>query len=146
MLREISRTTIQRVQAKNLAFHPVAGRPLDWNWVKKLADNLDEDALGVFHAVEYEIKGRRRLWLVDGAHRLAALIHRSLTELVVDVQLHPDVQDDARASALFLKLNDTCIQQEFEAKEDSRHQLEAEEMARTIERIYGLPPSSFKVH
>jgi hypothetical protein len=70
-------------------------------------DTLDLDAIGVFHAVQYEISGQGAgPWVVDGQHRLGALMRHGFGEWVVDVKLHLDVVNDAEASALFLKLND----------------------------------------
>lgn len=44
-------------------------------------------------------------WVVDGQHRVSALINLGFGEWVVDVMIHVDVKDDRRASELFLRLN-----------------------------------------
>ena len=96
-----------RMEAQALRIHPNAQRDLVPSRVKKLMDTLDLDAVGVFHAVQYEISGGGLgPWVVDGQHRLAALMRHGFGEWVVDVKLHLDVTNDAEAAALFLKLND----------------------------------------
>lgn len=74
--------------------------------MKKLAESLDLDAIGVVHAVEYAIGGIKAVWIVDGQHRVYTLRKLELDDWVVDVSVHIDVVDDARASKLFLELND----------------------------------------
>ena len=96
-----------RMEAQQLRIHPHAQRGLVPSRVKKLMDTLDLDAVGVFHAVQYEIAGKGPgPWVVDGQHRLEALMLHGFGEWVVDVKLHLDVTSDAEAAALFLKLND----------------------------------------
>jgi hypothetical protein len=98
-----------RVHAQGLRIHPVAQRDILPSKQKRMIEELDLDAIGVFHAVQYEINGEFAVWVIDGQHRLSALMAHGFGEWVVDVKVHLDVTDDARASALFLKLNDRSV-------------------------------------
>jgi hypothetical protein len=95
-----------KMRADALQPHPMAQRELVPSRLKKLIANLDLDAIGVLHAVEYPIKGKTAIWIVDGQHRWRALMEHGMGEWQVEVKIHADVKDDARASAIFLKLND----------------------------------------
>lgn len=95
-----------RVRADSLQPHPLAQRELVPSRLRKLKASLDLDAVGVLHVVRYAIAGKDATWIVDGQHRWRAIIDHGLGEWEVEVKLHADVTDDARASALFLKLND----------------------------------------
>jgi hypothetical protein len=108
------RSKIVRVEAQTLRVHPFAQRDLVPSKLKKLMAELDLDAIGVLHAVEYEIKGQTAIWIIDGQHRWRALIDHGLGEWLVEVKIHLDATDDARASALFLKLNDRAIVSPFD--------------------------------
>lgn len=97
-----------KIRADQLAIHPFAQRDIVPPQLKRLVDNLDLDAIGTVHAVEYEITGRgHKVWVVDGQHRIRALLEHGFGEWMVNVQIHTDVNDDARASELFLALNAT---------------------------------------
>jgi hypothetical protein len=98
-----------RVRAQELRIHQFAQRDILPSKQKKLIEELDLDALGVFHAVQYEINGELALWVIDGQHRLSALMAHGFGEWFVDVKVHLDITDDAHASALFLKLNDRSV-------------------------------------
>ena len=96
-----------RVEAQTLRIHPLAQRGLVPAKLKKLMAELDLDAIGVLHAVEYEIPGHGHgIWIIDGQHRWRALMEHGFGEWPVEVKIHSDVTDSARASELFLKLND----------------------------------------
>jgi hypothetical protein len=97
---------MQKFRAEALKPHPLAQRELVPARLRKLKDNLDLDAIGVLHAVQYKIKGQDGPWIIDGQHRWRAIMDHGLGEWEVEVKLHLDVTDDVRASALFLKLND----------------------------------------
>lgn len=114
-----------RMRADSLQPHPLAQRELVPSRLKKLIANLDLDAIGVLHAVEYPIKDKSSIWIVDGQHRWRALMEHGMGEWQVEVKIHTDVKDDARASAIFLKLNDRSPVRPFDkwlnrlnAKED----------------------------
>lgn len=114
-----------RMRADSLQPHPLAQRELVPSRLRKLVDSLDLDAIGVLHAVEYSIKGKTAVWIVDGQHRWRALMDHGLGEWQVEVKIHTDVDGDARASELFLKLNDRSPVRSFDrfrnrllAKED----------------------------
>ena len=93
------------VRVDELDIHPTAQRLLLPSKVNEIYNNLDLDAIGVLHAVEYEINGVRKIWIIDGQHRWRALMNHDFGEWSVKVRVHGDVKDDARACALFLKLN-----------------------------------------
>jgi hypothetical protein len=107
------RSKVVRVEAQTLRVHPFAQRDIVPSKLKKLMAELDLDAIGVLHAVEYEINGQAAKWIIDGQHRWRALIGHGLGEWLVEVKIHLDVTDDARASALFLKLNDRAAVSPF---------------------------------
>lgn len=99
------KTKLVKVEARSLRAHPTAQRALLPAKLKQLMANLDLDAIGVLHAVEYEINGEMAIWLIDGQHRWRALMDHGLGEWMVEVKVHVEVKDDARASELFLRLN-----------------------------------------
>jgi hypothetical protein len=72
-------------------------------------DKMDLDAIGTLHAVRYPIHGETATWVIDGAHRLTALLKLGMGEWPVEVMLHLDCTDDKRASELFLRLNDRTL-------------------------------------
>lgn len=76
--------------------------------------DLDLDAIGVLHCVEYEIDGVLAIWIIDGQHRWRALMDHGFGEWLVEVKIHTDVIDNARASELFLKLNDRAVVSPFD--------------------------------
>lgn len=102
----IPTSRMMRVRADSLQPHPLAQRELVPARLRKLKAALDLDAVGVLHVVQYPIKDKTAIWIVDGQHRWRAIIDHGLGEWEVEVKLHADVTDDARAAALFLKLND----------------------------------------
>lgn len=93
------------VQARSLKIHPSAQRDMLPARLKYLIGRLNLDAIGTFHAVEYTIGGVSGIWVVDGQHRLRALLDLDLGDWEITVVVHCDVKDDAAASALFLDLN-----------------------------------------
>ncbi len=97
---------IVRVRADSLAVHPHAQRELSPIRLAKLSEKLDLDAIGVMHGVDYPINGVRKIWIIDGQHRLAALLENDCGEWEVEVKVHLECADDARAAELFLMLND----------------------------------------
>lgn len=101
-----SKSKLVNVRADTLAVHPFAQRDLVPSKLKKLTSDMDLDALGVLHAVECVIKGETKLLVIDGQHRLRALQDLGFGEWIVEVKVHLEATDDAKASALFLKLND----------------------------------------
>lgn len=105
-VKKASKGKMVKMRADELKIHPLAQREIVPSKLKSLAANLDLDAVGVVHAVQYSIRGKFGTWVVDGQHRIRALIERDCGEWEVDVKLHLDVTDDAGASALFLMLND----------------------------------------
>ena len=74
--------------------------------LKHIEKAFDLDAIGTLHAVEYPIGGANGVWIVDGQHRLTALLAHGFEDWEVSVMIHSGVKTDAAASQLFLRLND----------------------------------------
>lgn len=106
MSKPISNSEMVKVEAAKLRLHPLAVRRLLPTKLKRLIETLDLDAIGVLHAVRYKIGTETAIWIIDGQHRLAALLEHGFGEWLVEVKIHTDVDNDERACALFLKLND----------------------------------------
>lgn len=105
-MKPIFKWKLVTLAANTLRIHPEAQRQLVPAKLKKLMGDFDLDAVGVLHAVEYSINGVFGVWVVDGQHRIRALIEHGFGEWLVKVAIHTDVTDDAAASRLFLLLND----------------------------------------
>jgi len=99
-------TKMRRIKISELRIHPIAQRRILQATLTRIINDLDLDAIGVIHVVQYPIDGDGALWVVDGQHRVAALKHHGLEDWVVDVQLHNEVKSNADASNLMLKLMD----------------------------------------
>ena len=104
-LASLSNTETVRVEARTLKVHPTAQRRLVIRNVREIEKTLDLDVIGTLSAVEYEINGETALWIVDGQHRLAALMRLGFGEWIVEVRIYLNYRDDASASRLFIKLN-----------------------------------------
>lgn len=100
-----SKSRMIRIPARALKIHPVAQRKMVPATLKRLIAEMDLDAVGVIHAVEYPRDGVRGIWVIDGQTRVTALCKLDLGEWSVEVKIHEDVLTDERACALFLKLN-----------------------------------------
>lgn len=101
-----SSNRIEYREARTLRIHPVAQRDgIIKSKLKQITEHLDLDAIGTVHAVEYEINGEIAAWVIDGQHRIRALLDMGLGEWEVRVEFHDDCKDNAHASALFLELN-----------------------------------------
>lgn len=109
------RNKIVSVPVGDLKIHPVAQRRIVPIQIKKRMANLDLDAIGVLHGVKKDATGKTYLphdvhandgviYIVDGQHRVLALVQHCFDEWKVDVEIH-DCDSDARAAELFLKLN-----------------------------------------
>lgn len=105
MLSKVSTVRNVKLPAESLLIHPTAQRAVSDNHVKRLAAKLDLDAIGTIHAVQYPIGGKSGPWVVDGQHRILALIAAGQGKYLVDITIHLEVKDDIRASELFLHLN-----------------------------------------
>lgn len=106
-MANLHRCKNQKVRADSLLIHPYAQRELSKSRVKKLREKLDLDAIGTIHAVEYAPKDYKSgLYVVDGQHRIRALVEEGMGEWEVLVSIHVDVKNDERASELFLNLQD----------------------------------------
>ncbi len=103
------------VAAARLRIHPTAQRDgLIRSKLQSMERSLDLDAIGTIHAVEYAIHGETALWVIDGQHRVVALLNAGMGEWEVRVEVHVGVTTDARASDLFLKLNNRSAAAPFE--------------------------------
>jgi hypothetical protein len=100
-------SVMKKMEARELfdSIHPFAQRRIVRANLERLKREFDLDAIGVIHAVQYEIKGRLAVWVIDGQTRITALKELDLGDWVVDVKVHLDATDDRCACALFLKLN-----------------------------------------
>lgn len=114
------KSKIITVEAQTLRIHPRAQRQLLPSRLKQLKKDFDLDAIGVLHGVEYEIDGQRAIYIIDGQHRWQALIDLGLGEWKVEVKVHLDCVDDARASELFLKLDDRAVVHAYDRFENAR--------------------------
>jgi hypothetical protein len=96
-----------RIAAKDLTIHPVAQREIIPSKLKKLIAELDLDAISVVDVVSYHIPGHGDgPFVVDGQHRITALMEHGLGDWIVEAMLHENITTDAGSCALFLKLND----------------------------------------
>ena len=98
-------TRIVQMEARELEIHPHAQRKINQAKLKEMRENFDLDAVGVIHAVQQMVKGKLHTYVVDGQHRVKNLLALGLGEWLVEVVVHSDVTDDARAAQLFLELN-----------------------------------------
>lgn len=108
-------TKVIKVKAGELMVHPIVQRALLPGRLAHLVKKLDLDAIGVLHAVEYPINNVTHIWVIDGQHRLMALLEHGFTDWEVEVKIHLDCQDDARAAELFLMLNDRAKVSPYDA-------------------------------
>jgi hypothetical protein len=104
MARTRNDNKIINVAVSELRIHPVAQRRVVKSHLRRIAATLDLDAIGTIHVVHYAIKGVLAYWVIDGQHRVEALRHHGFGEWKVKAEIH-QCDDDATASALFLKLN-----------------------------------------
>ena len=110
-----------KVEAQSLRIHPSAQRELRPARLKYLTEQMDLDSIGVLHAVEYTLSnGETAIWIVDGQHRWRALMDLGLGEWLVEVKVHLEIKDDARASALFLRLNNRLSVHPFDKFDQAR--------------------------
>jgi hypothetical protein len=103
-----------RVEVQSLRIHPTAQRQIVPSQLKKLVAKMDLDKIGVLQAIECSIDGVHGIWVIDGQHRVRALLDLGFGEWTVDVCIHTDVQSPARASEVFLGLNDRASVQPFD--------------------------------
>lgn len=97
----MARNRITYVSAGTLKIHPAAQRKLVPAQLNRRMADLDLDAIGVLHGVEID----GDIYIIDGQHRVIALQRHGFGEWRVQVMLHPEAVDTARAHALFLRLN-----------------------------------------
>lgn len=98
---------IKRVllRADSLQIHPSVQRAVQTGWLKVLTNKLDLDAIGTIAAVQYPIAGKTGPWVIDGQHRIKAILANGCGEWEVDVHIYLDVKSDQRAAELFKELN-----------------------------------------
>lgn len=99
------RTKTVKMQVKDLIIHPEAQRAMIQSHLRDIKQTMDLDAIGTIHAVQYARDGKPGTWVVDGQHRIQALLDLEFGDWEVQVVIHLDVKTDAQASSLFLKLN-----------------------------------------
>ena len=100
------RTKMITIEARNCTVHPYAQRSIHPSKVAAIKKSMDLDAIGVMHGVDCVIDSRPGIYIVDGQHRLTALLEMELGDWPVSVMIHEGVSSIAEASALFLRLND----------------------------------------
>lgn len=128
-----------KIRADKLHVHPVAQRAIVKTHLDRIIKNLDLDKIGPIHCVRYKINGRTEYWIVDGQHRIAALMAMGLGEWEVDVILHLAVKNDDGACNLFIGLNTKVAINQYAL---FHNEVVAEhEPALTVSRIY----SEFKL-
>lgn len=96
------KSKIVKVRADELSIHPLAQREIVPSNFKRIKEYLDLDAIGIVHAVEYDKRG---LLVIDGQHRIQALLAHGFGEWLVQAEVHLDIRDDKAACDKFLKLN-----------------------------------------
>lgn len=94
---------IEQVQASRLSVDENVQRDLIPARVKALAAKLDLDALGIFTVSE---RDDGQLVVLDGQHRLAALVSHDMDEWEVTCHIYRGLEE-AQEAALFRRLNDT---------------------------------------
>lgn len=93
--------TTGKVRVRDIKVDHTYQRSLDENRVKQIADNLDLSRIGTI-----ELARRRdgSLWVVDGQHRLMALILAGKKDMVLSCKIHIGVTIEQEAM-LFVGLN-----------------------------------------
>jgi hypothetical protein len=97
-----------------LKIHPTAQRRVVPMQIKKRMATLDLDAIGVLQGVKKDAAGQYlgldvhandgTVYIIDGQHRVLALMQHGFDEWRVKVEIH-ECDSDARASELFLRFN-----------------------------------------
>jgi hypothetical protein len=100
------KTKMVTIEAKKCIVHPYAQRGIHPSRVAAIKKSMDLDAIGVMHGVDCVIDSRPGIYIVDGQHRLTALLELDLGDWPVSVMVHEGVHSVSEASALFLRLND----------------------------------------
>lgn len=95
-------TKLLRIAAKDLRIHPLVQRNIIPKHLEEMKQNFDLDSIGTLQAVRYPINGKEQLWIIDGQHRLKALMDLDLGDWEVDVLLHVNVKNDEEAAQKFL--------------------------------------------
>lgn len=99
--------------AKELAVHKTAQRDLVPSKLKQLVSEMNLDAIGVLHAVKVGANGHSGYYVIDGQHRLTALMQMDLGDWPVEVKVHLDADTPEKASRLFLDLNNRAAVSTF---------------------------------
>lgn len=98
---------------RELQVHPDAQRPLVAAKVKRLADELDPDAIGVLCVVEIPVRNGTAYYLVDGQHRNAAVMRALGEDQMVYCEILTGVSI-AEAARMFRKRNTSTKPSAFE--------------------------------
>lgn len=115
-----AKSKIIKVRIRDLHIHPKAQRAPVPALVKRIAENLDLDSIGVLHGVQYKRGNSNRLLIVDGQNRIAAIKTRAetskfddLLDWEVDVLVHLEIKTEAQACQLFIELNEKRTVERF---------------------------------
>lgn len=100
------KTRVMEILAGSLTFDDRYQRDLVPARVKKLAEKLDLDAIGIVTVSRRKVRGKEVFVVVDGQHRIAALLHHGFGEWKVKCNVYDDLDPEDEA-ALFRELNDT---------------------------------------
>jgi hypothetical protein len=100
-IKDEGKYKLLRIRADKLIIHPLVQRGIVKAHLNRLAENLDLDALGLIHVVTY----RGKLAVIDGQHRVLALLERGLGEWEVLAMHHLDISTVSMASSLSCKVN-----------------------------------------
>lgn len=102
-------TKLVWMKVGDLKVHPTAQRLHSKGKVARLMRSLNLEAIGTVQAVDYMIAGVSGPWVVDGQHRVLALLEAGHADLRIPVEVHINVTTDQAASELFLLLNDRTV-------------------------------------
>lgn len=92
--------TRKKLRVDELEIYAPGQRKYIESWAKKIADDFDQDALGVFHVSS---RGSHN-FVIDGQHRLGGLRLLEKGDLFVECLVYHDLTK-AKEAELFLKLN-----------------------------------------
>lgn len=96
---------ILKVPASKLRIHTKAQKAIVRTVLERIKQQLDLNAIGTIHVVAKDLRGTEHYYVIDGQHRVRALVETGNGEFLVDVEVHDDVKTDAEACGRFLKLN-----------------------------------------
>jgi hypothetical protein len=103
-----------QLPARILEIHPNAQGQLIHKHLRYLIENMDFASIGMIHAVHCAIGGVVAYWVVDGQHRVRALVDGGWPDYQVLVAIHDEVTNEKDAAQLYRRLSKVKIQQKFD--------------------------------